>query len=57
MLLYGDRYPKPQITNLPPDVGIEIFRQIYNSKPVSDEELRRRSEKEIEKILREEKGE
>ena len=45
-------YPKPQITNMPPEVGIEVFRQIRNSEPVPEEELRKKSEKIRKRILK-----
>ena len=34
------RYRKPNMTNLPPDLGIAIFKQILNS-PVPDREKMR----------------
>jgi hypothetical protein len=39
------RFRKPNMTNLPPDLGVAIFRQIMNSPAPDREEMRSESQR------------
>ncbi len=45
------RYGKPCMTNLPPDLGVEIFKQIMNSPRPDREKMRAESARLVKEML------
>ena len=51
------RYGKPCMTNLPPDLGVEIFKQIMNSPRPDREKMRAESARLVKVMLEDRKHE
>ncbi len=46
------RFGKPNMTNLPPDLGVAIFRQIMTSPAPDREKMRRESQRLVRENLK-----
>ena len=46
------RYAKPRMTNLPPDLGMAIFRQILNTPAPDRAKMRAKSQRLVQEMVK-----